>query len=58
MSTVRPQNEKPAWFRYTAWRELILRRLMAAFASYRPELHYMRGPGRSGVRSTLRLGAD
>jgi hypothetical protein len=37
MSTVRPQNEKPDWSRYTAWRELI-RRLMAAFASYRPEL--------------------
>jgi hypothetical protein len=31
MSTVRPQNEKPDWSRYTAWRELI-RRLMAAFA--------------------------
>jgi hypothetical protein len=45
MSTVRPQNEKPDWSRYTAWRELIRRRLMAAFASYRPELHYMRaGP--------------
>jgi hypothetical protein len=27
------------------WPELIRRRLMAAFASYRPELHYMRGPG-------------
>jgi hypothetical protein len=44
MSIVRPQNEKPDWSRYTAWRELI-RRLMAAFASYRPELHYMRGRG-------------
>ena len=46
MSTVRPQNEEPDWSRYTAWRELIRRRLMAAFGSYyRPELHYMRGQG-------------
>jgi hypothetical protein len=36
------QNEKPCWDRYM---EHIRRRLMAAFASYRPELHYMRGPG-------------
>ena len=43
MSTVRPQNEKPDWSRYTACRELI-RRLMAAFASYRPELHARAGP--------------
>jgi hypothetical protein len=27
------------------WPELIRRRLMAVFASYRPELHYMRGRG-------------
>jgi hypothetical protein len=39
------QNEKTDWSRYTPWRELIRTRLMAAFASYRPELHYMRGRG-------------
>jgi hypothetical protein len=39
------QNETPRWFPNTSWRELIRRRLMAVFASYRPELHYMRGPG-------------
>lgn len=33
------------WSRYTPWRELIRRRLTAVFASYRPELHYMRGRG-------------
>ena len=27
------------------WPELIRRRLMTVFASYRPELHYMRGRG-------------
>ena len=27
------------------WWESIRRRLMAVFASYRPELHYMRGRG-------------
>jgi hypothetical protein len=43
MSTVWLQNEKPDWSGYAAWRELIRRRLMAAFAAYRPELHYMRG---------------
>jgi hypothetical protein len=38
-------NEKPDGPRDTSWRELIRRGLMALFASYRPELHYMRGPG-------------
>ena len=31
--------------RRTALRGLIRKRLVTVFASYRPELHYMRGPG-------------
>jgi hypothetical protein len=30
---------------YRSWSRLIRRTLMAVFVSYRPELHYMRGPG-------------
>jgi hypothetical protein len=32
---------------------LIRRMLIVIFVSYRPKLHYMRGPGRNGKRSTL-----
>jgi hypothetical protein len=48
------QNENPDWSRHTPWWGLIRKRLMAVVAtcrperheaSYRPELHYMRGPG-------------
>ncbi len=42
---MRFQNEKPDWSRRTPWWGLIRQRLMIVFASYRPELHYMRGPG-------------
>jgi hypothetical protein len=40
------------------WPELIRRRLMAVFASYRPELHYMRGPGPKWREKHARLPAD
>ena len=30
---------------YRSWSGLIERMLMAVFVSYRPERHYMRGPG-------------
>jgi hypothetical protein len=33
------------WFSGTAWWGLIRKRLVNVFPSYRPELHYMRGPG-------------
>jgi hypothetical protein len=39
------QNENMDWSRDTPWWELIRRSLMAAFGSYRPELHDMRGRG-------------
>ena len=42
---MRFQNGKPDWSRRTPWWGLIRQRLMIVFASYRPELHYMRGPG-------------
>ena len=42
---MRLQTEKRDWFRYTSWSGFIRRMLMAVSVSYRPELHYMRGPG-------------
>ena len=42
---MRLQNEKQSWSRHSPGWGLIRRMLMAAFVSYRPELHYMRGPG-------------
>jgi hypothetical protein len=33
------------WSPRTVWWGLIRNRLVTVFASYRPELHYMRGPG-------------
>ena len=33
------------WSGCTSLRQLIRKRLAAVFASYRPEQHYMRGPG-------------
>ena len=42
---MRLKTEKRDWSRYTSWSGLIRRMLMAVSASYRPELHYMRGPG-------------
>jgi hypothetical protein len=40
------------------WPQLIRRRLMAVFASYRPELHYMRGPGPKWHEKHARSPAD
>jgi hypothetical protein len=37
-------NEKLAARRHAKWRRLLIR-LMPTHGSYRPELHYMRGPG-------------
>jgi hypothetical protein len=42
---MRFQNAKLDWSPRPPWWGLIRKRLMAVFASYRPELHYMRGPG-------------
>ena len=42
---MRLQTEKRDWSHYTSWSEFIRRMLMALSVSYRPELHYMRGPG-------------
>ena len=39
------QSGKPDWSLHAPWWGLIRRKLMALFVSYRPELHYMRGPG-------------
>jgi hypothetical protein len=39
------QNENPDWCLHTPWWGLIRRKLMAVFVAYRPERHYMRGPG-------------
>ncbi len=41
------------WSHYAPWRELIRRRLMAVFASYRPNYTTCAGKGRSGVRNML-----
>jgi hypothetical protein len=41
-----------------SWRELIRRGLMAVFASYRPELHYMRGQGPKWREKHARPPAD
>jgi len=37
-------SDKPSSGRRASWLQLLLR-LIPAPASYRPELHYMRGPG-------------
>ncbi len=37
--------EKPKWSGFTLWLGFIRRMRMAVSTSYRPELHYMRGPG-------------
>jgi hypothetical protein len=42
---MRLQNEKRGWSGHSQSSGLLRRMLMAAFVSYRPELHYMRGPG-------------
>ncbi len=42
---MRLPTEKPNWSRFTLWLGFICRMLTAVSASYRPELHYMRGPG-------------
>ena len=39
------QNVNPDRSLHAPWWGLIRRKLMAVFVSYRPELHYMRGPG-------------
>jgi hypothetical protein len=39
------QNQNPDWSLHTPWWGLIRRKLMAVFVAYRPERHYMRGPG-------------
>jgi hypothetical protein len=40
------QNEKSDWFLHAPWWKLIRRKMMTVFiVSYRPERHYMRGPG-------------
>jgi hypothetical protein len=40
------------------WWELIRKRLMVVFASYRPELHYMRGRGPKWREKHTRAPAD
>ena len=40
------------------WWELIRKRLMVVFASYRPELHYMRGRGPKWREKHARAPAD
>jgi hypothetical protein len=40
------------------WPQLIRRRLMVVFVSYRPELHYMRGPGPKWHEKHARSPAD
>src|SRR5262249_60650268 len=42
---MRFKTEKLDWSGYPSWSRLIRKMLMAVFVSYRPELHYMRGPG-------------
>jgi hypothetical protein len=39
------KNEKRDCSLHAPWWGLIGRKLMAVFVWYRPELHYMRGPG-------------
>ena len=39
------QNEKSDWSLHAPWWGLIRTKMMALFVSYRPEQHYMRGPG-------------
>ena len=39
------QNANPDRSLHAPWWGLIRRKLMAVFVLYRPELHYMRGPG-------------
>jgi hypothetical protein len=42
---MRLQNGNSHWSARIPWWGLIEKRLTTVFASYRPELHYMRGPG-------------
>jgi len=42
---MRFKTEKLDWSRHPLWSGLIRRILRTVFVSYRPELHYMRGPG-------------
>lgn len=42
---MRFETMKPDWFHHLSWSGFVRRMLMAASVSYRPELHYMRGPG-------------
>ena len=50
---MRFKTEKLGPSGYRSWSGLIRRMLMAVFVSYRPELHYMRGPGPKWQKSTL-----
>ena len=42
---MRFNTEKLDWSRHPLWSGLIRRMFRTVFVSYRPELHYMRGPG-------------
>jgi len=42
---MRFKTEELGLVRYHSWSGSIRKMLMAVFVSYRPELHYMRGPG-------------
>jgi len=55
---MRLPNERSDWSRRTSVVGLVRQGLMAVFTSYRPELHYMRGPGPKWREKHPRPSAD